>query len=123
MFTYTEKLGLCHYTQEVGDTKMIMISNTPPGAVSHKSRSGSVDTKETSQSLRKSRSGSLEMPQRRARRMSCPTLESAPFVQKKETTGKGEVVIKGKEMIGGKEASSGKEARNNREARNSKNKL
>ena len=80
MFTYAEKLGLCHYTQEVGDTKMIMLSNTPPGATTRKSRSGSVETKEVS--LRKPRSGSVEMS-RRPRRMSCPTLESAPFVQKK----------------------------------------
>ena len=77
MFTYAEKLGLCHYTQEVGDTKMIMLSNTPPGATTRKSRSGSVETKEVS--LRKPRSGSVEMS-RRPRR----TLESAPFVQKKE---------------------------------------
>ena len=63
---------------------MIMLSNTPPGATTRKSRSGSVETKEMSQSLRKPRSGSVEMPQRRPRRMSCPTLESAPFVQKKE---------------------------------------
>ena len=53
MFTYAEKLGLCHYTQEVGDTKMIMLSNTPPGATTRKSRSGSVETKEVS--LRKPR--------------------------------------------------------------------
>ena len=84
MFTYAEKLGLCHYTQEVGDTKMIMLSNTPPGATTRKSRSGSVETKELSQSLRKPRSGSVEMSQRRPRRMSCPTLESAPFVQKND---------------------------------------
>jgi hypothetical protein len=55
VYTYTEKLGLCHYTSEYGDTKMIMVSNTPPGA---------------QVATRKSRAGSVDM-QRRPRRMSC----------------------------------------------------
>ena len=56
MFTYTEKLGLCHYTKGEGENKMILVSNTPPGAP-QSSSSASSSTTITSSSSSSSSSG------------------------------------------------------------------
>lgn len=87
VFTYTEKLGLCHYTQGDGDEKHIIISNTPPSQAIQKAQTPS----RPSRSGRSSRAGSVndlkdELPnpaqqqqqQRRPRRASCPDLHLGP---------------------------------------------
>lgn len=94
VFTYTEKLGLCHYTQGDGEDKHIIISNTPPSSQSlQRASSGN-----RSKNGRSSRAGSLtdisvpakeEVPQRRPRRASCPDLfssSSRPVNQKQNPT-------------------------------------
>lgn len=86
VFTYSEKLGLCHYTQGEGEEKHIIISNTPPSAGAGKNK--------PSKSGRTSRAGSVndlnvtlkeEVPQRRPRRASCPDImagvQRKPVVQ------------------------------------------
>ena len=67
MFTYTEKLGLCHYTQGEGDEKSIFISTTPPSSATKQARSGRV-------SRAAAISEAEETIQRRPRMMSCPDI-------------------------------------------------
>ena len=79
VFTYTEKLGLCHFTQGEGENKHILIAATPPSAP--------VSQKQSKGSGRKSRSGSVSgeievTPPRRQRRMSCPDFSSDVPVRK-----------------------------------------
>lgn len=76
MFTYAEKLGLCHYTQGEGDEKNIFISTTPPTATTAgQSAAGSAGGRQT-RSGRASRAPSVseteEIVQVRPRLMSCP---------------------------------------------------
>ena len=82
MFTYTEKLGLCHYTQGEGEDKHIIISNTPPSQTGQKPAAP-----RATRSGRSSRAGSVNdlkdelpnlTPQRRPRRASCPDLQLGP---------------------------------------------
>lgn len=93
VFTYTEKLGLCHYTQGEGEEKHIIISNTPPSSQTLQRASSGNRSKNG-----RSRAGSLvenslpakeEVPQRRPRRASCPDLfasQSRPTVQPQNPT-------------------------------------
>ena len=79
VFTYTEKLGLCHYTQGEGESKHILIAATPPSAP--------VSQKAAKANGRKSRSSSISgeidvTPQRRPRRMSCPDFTIATPARK-----------------------------------------
>lgn len=79
VFTYAEKLSLCHYTQGEGDEKSIFISTTPPSAASVAS-AGAGAAGRQARSGRASRAPSVsgvaseteEIVQRRPRMMSCP---------------------------------------------------
>lgn len=73
MFTYAEKLSLCHYTQGEGDEKSIFISTTPPtAATAGASGAGSRQSRSGRASRASSVSENEEIVRRRPRLMSCP---------------------------------------------------